>query len=172
MASETWDLDERYRVGLSEIVALLKTYAAKDPDGVTISGGEPFAQPDVLHGILEACRNLAYREVLVYTGFSVEECRQQYSAILGLIDILITDPFVEGLPTDKIWRGSDNQRLSLLSERARAMYHGRDLDTELRPVDDIPLQIEIFEDFVEVIGIPRRGDVRRIQAAIRKGGSS
>ena len=43
-----------------------------EPDGFTISGGEPFDQPDGLLNILKLCHLLRCKEILVYSGYEYE----------------------------------------------------------------------------------------------------
>ncbi|BCN32000.1 anaerobic ribonucleoside-triphosphate reductase activating protein [Anaeromicropila herbilytica] len=107
----THALEGGYEIDIDEIIEKLKANPLLD--GVTISGGEPFLQP-------EACSELARRvkelnlSVITYTGFTFEnliknEASQQ---LLRETDVLVDGPFVE---TKKslalLFRGSKNQRL-------------------------------------------------------------
>jgi len=87
-------------------------------NGVSISGGEPFLQPDGLLALVRALRKRGCRHILVYTGYTYEgllvRARQEpaIGAVLDEIDILIDGPYVEAL-TDEAgpWTGSGNQRV-------------------------------------------------------------
>ncbi|MCC6178381.1 MAG: radical SAM protein [Chloroflexi bacterium] len=90
-------------------------------DGVTILGGEPFAQPDGLLALVEALRARACDHIVCYSGFTYGELRrrvQQSPAIgrvLDEIDMLIDGPFVAGLADGAgPWTGSANQRVLTL----------------------------------------------------------
>ena len=93
--------------------------SAKHIDGITISGGEPFLQP-------EACAKLSMEaretglSVWCYTGWTLEELlcasnRHQALQVLQNIDVLVDGRFVAALqanhPKECLWRGSTNQRL-------------------------------------------------------------
>lgn len=109
---ETWNPAGGHEADTNDVLA--EMLADKYIDGVTLSGGDPFAQPDAL-----ACLagRLAEKGVnlWVYTGFTFEELLEAgYSEILCLIDVLVDGRFEESARTQgqgPIWRGSDNQRL-------------------------------------------------------------
>ena len=42
-------------------------------DGVTISGGEPFAQTSELRKLVELFANAGVEDILIYTGYTIEE---------------------------------------------------------------------------------------------------
>jgi anaerobic ribonucleoside-triphosphate reductase activating protein len=89
-------------------------------EGVTISGGEPFEQPDALAALVGDLRRRAPRlSILVFSGFTRQEIARQPlgPAILGSIDVLVDGRFVERRALGRGLRGSDNQRIHLLSER-------------------------------------------------------
>ncbi|MCC6178851.1 MAG: radical SAM protein [Chloroflexi bacterium] len=90
-------------------------------DGVTILGGEPFAQPDALFALVEALRQRGCDHILCYSGFTYDVLRrraQQSPAIdrvLDEIDMLIDGPFVSALVDGGgPWTGSANQRVLTL----------------------------------------------------------
>jgi len=84
-------------------------------DGLTLSGGEPFAQP-------EDCLRLAkiahenHLNVWSYSGWTFEYLRDQGSeaqkALLAELDVLVDGPFLLEQRTLALpWRGSKNQRV-------------------------------------------------------------
>ncbi len=84
-------------------------------DGLTLSGGEPFAQP-------EDCLQLAktahahHLNVWGYSGWTFEYLRDQgtdaQKALLRELDVLVDGPFVLAERTLTLpWRGSRNQRV-------------------------------------------------------------
>lgn len=89
-------------------------------EGVTVSGGEPFEQPD---GLLALARGLRRRapglSILVFSGFTRQEIERKPlgPAILSAIDVLVDGRFVERRLLGRGLRGSDNQRIHLLTGR-------------------------------------------------------
>lgn len=84
-------------------------------DGLTLSGGEPFAQP-------EACLELAQiahshgLNVWSYSGWTFEHLRDEgtdaQKALLRELDVLVDGPFVLAERSLALsWRGSRNQRV-------------------------------------------------------------
>jgi anaerobic ribonucleoside-triphosphate reductase activating protein len=132
------------------IIDLVQETAA---DGLTVSGGEPFDQPAALLELILGVRSspeLEDLDVLIYSGYTFRALRRRYASILGRIDALISGPFVEGEPTTLPWRGSGNQRLHLLTARARDRF-GR--------VSAHHLQVSADGGQVWITGIPQRGDL-------------
>ncbi|MDR1933419.1 MAG: radical SAM protein [Spirochaetales bacterium] len=83
--------------------------------GITVSGGEPFEQPEELLRLLAAARGLGLH-TLVYSGFTYEELRRTAREILREIDMLIDGPYLREIPPLSPWTGSGNQRLLRLRE--------------------------------------------------------
>ena len=137
-------------------------------DGVTISGGEPFDQPEALAELLRALRPLCAGDLLVYSGYSYQTLRRAHAGVLALADALVSEPYREDQGQTRIWRGSDNQRFLLLTELARAIYPA-DIDTKAwcgaRRFD-----VFVGERDVWLAGIPRPGDLERLRAALRARG--
>ena len=92
-------------------------------EGITISGGEPFEQPEELLRLVRAARDRKL-SVLIYTGYTYEELMNSFSGIkrdlmhdvLKHTDYLIDGPYVRENPSRNKWAGSGNQRFLLLSE--------------------------------------------------------
>lgn len=87
----------------------------KDPllDGLTLTGGEPFAQAEQCALLAEKVRALGL-DVWTYTGYTFEQLLDDQSALnlLKNTDVLIDGPFIlEKRSLSFLWRGSLNQRL-------------------------------------------------------------
>ena len=91
-------------------------------DKATISGGEPFDQPEALLFLLRLLKEKGFSDIWIFSGYKYETLKEKFSQHLELADVLIDGPFVESLPTDLIWRGSSNQRMILLSPKARKIH--------------------------------------------------
>lgn len=88
-------------------------------EGITLSGGEPFAQdPEAMRDFLSAIRSDG-RSVMAFTGYLLEELESDGTRrdLLGLVDILVDGPYVESEDHGELWRGSSNQRIHFLSDR-------------------------------------------------------
>jgi anaerobic ribonucleoside-triphosphate reductase activating protein len=87
-------------------------------DGVTILGGEPFAQPEGLNALVKTLRSKNCHHIVCYSGYTLEILREKAGTqtaigeILSDIDILIDGAYVESLSSGAgLWTGSDNQRV-------------------------------------------------------------
>ena len=110
---ETWPFEGGQAFTPEELVAMAK----KSPlcKGVTLSGGEPFAQAgEEMLRFVALCRQAGY-EVASYTGYTFEqllEGTEAQKALLAALDTLIDGPFVqEECSLELRFRGSRNQRI-------------------------------------------------------------
>jgi anaerobic ribonucleoside-triphosphate reductase activating protein len=130
-------------------------------DGFTISGGEPFDQPEALVALVRELRGVSSGDILVYSGHPIESLGGILAQADGLIDALITDPFEIDAPHTRPLRGSDNQRLHLLTDLGREMFS--QYERELRESDK-SLDAMFDEDgSVWFAGIPNRDDFQRLR---------
>ncbi len=91
-------------------------------EGLTVSGGEPFLQPEGLCELLKTAKIEYGLTNVVYTGYLMDELlvRDGTEEILGYVDVLIDGPFKnEYKESSLLARGSTNQTLHLLSKRYR-----------------------------------------------------
>lgn len=84
-------------------------------DGLTLSGGEPFAQPEDCLALAKIAHehNL---NVWAYSGWTFEHLRDRgtgaQKALLVGLDVLVDGPFLQHSRTLALpWRGSGNQRV-------------------------------------------------------------
>ncbi|HVP96224.1 4Fe-4S single cluster domain-containing protein [Methanoregula sp.] len=96
--------------------------ALKGIDGVTFSGGEPFAQADALSVVGEQVRNMGYT-IVTYTGYTYEHLLSArdpaWNRLLGVTDLLIAGPYISVLSCSSPFIGSSNQQLISLTGRIR-----------------------------------------------------
>lgn len=89
-------------------------------DGVTFSGGEPFAQAEALAELAERlhARGLT---IVCFTGYTLEQLqksnRSQWNNLLSQVDLLIDGEYSESQKIVDTYRGSANQKLNFLSGR-------------------------------------------------------
>jgi len=83
-------------------------------DGVTLSGGEPFSQPEASREIAAGAHESGLN-VWCYTGYTYETLingREEWKCLLNEVDVLVDGPFVLAKRTlEARFRGSSNQRL-------------------------------------------------------------
>jgi anaerobic ribonucleoside-triphosphate reductase activating protein len=138
-------------------------------DGITISGGEPFDQAAALFDLLKGIKtHKSATNVLVYSGYGLERLDAYQELRTGLIDALITDPYLRDAEQTKNLRGSDNQRIHCLTELGEAVFahcerHLSDADKSLDVMFDA-------DGTVWLAGIPRKGDMNRLAAMLRENG--
>lgn len=164
---DTWAF-EKHVTRLDEVKYALLSFLPL-ADGVTISGGEPFDQPEALSALLRWLHEMNSGDVLVYSGYPYEALTHHLAACDGLIDAIITDPFRRQIDQTMALRGSDNQRLFLLTTRGRERFasYERQAGTQDRTLD-VMFDDETGEIFVA--GIPARGDLRRLAADMEADG--
>ena len=166
VSQDTWPKDPTKTITVRDLIAWCKRMAKDDLDGVTISGGEPFEQPAGLRALLDglhAWRRAAHLDfdILCYSGYPLKKLEQKHARLLALLDAIIPEPYVNGLPQGNVWRGSRNQPLVPLSDRGRARY--------AEYVDAAPesggkrMQAAVEGGRVWMIGIPGRGDMAAVE---------
>jgi anaerobic ribonucleoside-triphosphate reductase activating protein len=88
-------------------------------DGVSLSGGEPLQQPDGLLALTDGIRNRTDLSVLLFSGYTLPEIDAMPLGpkILRHLDVLIAGRFDVAQRLTRGLRGSDNQRVHLLTDR-------------------------------------------------------
>lgn len=164
VSRDTWDAEPRHRIALDELLAGCAGWLA-EADGVTISGGEPFDQPDALRELLKLLRVRQAGDLLVFSGYPHERLFAEHADILTLADVLISEPFVAQAGQTLALRGSDNQRVFLLTPLARKRYP-TDLDQRAwDPQRRIDLMLE--GDDIWMAGIPEPGAMAKLREKLR-----
>jgi anaerobic ribonucleoside-triphosphate reductase activating protein len=97
------------------ILELIRRRFPTGIDGLTVSGGEPFDQPEELGNLLRMVKKMSLH-TLVYTGYPYHSIAGRYPDILREIDVLIDGPYQQRIPPRHIWAGSGNQRVLRLVE--------------------------------------------------------
>lgn len=90
-------------------------------DGLTLTGGEPFAQAADCAKIARAAKT-AGLNVWCYSGWTLEELQTMPAAreLLAEIDVLVDGPFLQEEKSLTLkWRGSGNQRVIDLKASAQ-----------------------------------------------------
>jgi len=112
---ETHDPAGGVPLSIGHIVQTVLDRVGEPRDGVTVLGGEPFAQPRGLFALLRALKARRVHTT-VYSGYTLaaltRRLEPEVREALRLTDLLIDGPYVAGLSDGAgEWRGSRNQRL-------------------------------------------------------------
>ncbi len=96
-------------------------------DGITFSGGEPFAQAGPLAYLGQRLRR-AGLTVVTYTGYTVEELADgkdpAWAALLAVTDLLIAGPYIAAQAQPDALKGSANQQVIPLGLKIRPQVRG------------------------------------------------
>lgn len=95
-------------------------------DGITISGGEPFAQPNELKEFLKKM-SPQIEDILVFSGYTYDElCEMENNSIqecFKYIDVLILGEYVDEKNDNKTALvASSNQKIYFMEEKLRQKY--------------------------------------------------
>lgn len=108
--------------------ALAAALLSAGTEGVTVSGGEPFAQAGAVAQVIACMREHADRGVIVYTGYTHEELSyaaerdEDIAALLAKTDVLVDGRYRRDLDDGRPYRGSSNQRVLRLSSRYDSVF--------------------------------------------------
>ncbi len=142
---------EPVRKAPQELAALFS--GLRETEGITISGGEPFLQPEALCDMIDAIRRERDYGVIAYSGFTLEELREKRKPgtgeLLERLDLLIDGRYQRELDDGKPFRGSSNQRLILLTDRYKEVYEDYYFRQEKRSIE-----IRVERDRVYLVGVP------------------
>jgi len=92
-------------------------------EGITISGGEPFAQVDALNELLNLIKSHKDLGVIIYSGYTLANLRKQAQSntavddVLRNTDLLIDGPYIAARDDGLSLRGSSNQHIHTLTAR-------------------------------------------------------
>lgn len=121
--ADTWPFVRRDLRSVEDLAACI--LASDGIEGITFTGGEPFAQARALAALAERMRSSGL-SVFAFTGYTLEELTlPDHQALLAACDVVVAGRYVQAeRSTDLGWRGSANQRVHFLSDR----YSAADLD--------------------------------------------
>ena len=113
---DTWSFKRKTLRSIDEIADEVKSTSGIE--GVTFTGGEPFAQAGALSLLARTIKESGM-SVFIFTGYTLPELKDpEHLRLLECADIMVTGRYVESLRTaDLPWRGSSNQEVHFLSKR-------------------------------------------------------
>lgn len=113
---DTWSFARRQLRTVDDLAHEIR--AVGGIEGVTFTGGEPFAQARALAALGRqlAAANLS---VFVFTGYELDELTAPaHRELLAVTDVLVAGRYIEGQRTLTLpWRGSTNQTVHYLTHR-------------------------------------------------------
>ncbi|MFD3401543.1 4Fe-4S single cluster domain-containing protein [Kribbella sp. NPDC058693] len=172
MSRDTWVERPESAVEVSEVVAWVLQLPGR-LDGVTISGGEPFEQPQALAALLGGLREATAGsdepvDLLVYSGYAWSRLARTaaFRSALGHCDAVVAGPYVERRNTAVPLRGSDNQVVVPLTE----LGHERYGEQALERYQQRRLQASVVDGRLWLVGIPRREALRQWEQSLESAG--
>lgn len=113
---DTWTFERRDLRPVADLAAAI--LATEGIEGVTFTGGEPFAQARALAALAEKVR-AAGLSTFIFTGYDLHELqRPEHRRLLASTDVLVAGRYVDARRAQGLaWRGSDNQRVHFLTTR-------------------------------------------------------
>jgi anaerobic ribonucleoside-triphosphate reductase activating protein len=173
VSQDTWPADPARALPVATLLAWCRRVGQDGLDGVTISGGEPFDQPKALAALLDGL--IAWRQaerldfdLLCYSGYPLKTLEKKHAKLLARLDALIPEPYADGRPLGKLWRGSDNQTLVPLSPRGQARYAAAADAPQAEETKR--MQVAVEDGKLWMIGIPHRGDMAALEELCRTRG--
>ncbi|MGZ3145025.1 4Fe-4S single cluster domain-containing protein [Lentzea chajnantorensis] len=165
MSRDTWDAAGGTEVTVDDLLRTWHGAVRAGAEGLTISGGEPLQQAAALAEFLDAA-SVADRDVLLYTGYELDELNGQQADVLHRVDAVVTGRYSAGEPTRLIWRGSANQRLVPLTPLGEQRYRHF---VDLAPVR-APVQVRVDDGVLWVVGVPPAGTLPKVERNLRDQG--
>lgn len=154
-AQETIPIDEvlNWATGLPQL------------DGVTISGGEPFEQPEALALLVSGVRDRfdpTAVDILVYSGFTAQRLAVIHPDLWRQPDCVITGPYRAGIPIAPL-RGSSNQEIYLHTALGQSRYANPEDLTQ-------GLQANTAGEALWLVGIPQPGELDLLETRLAANG--
>lgn len=126
---------------------IIQVARKSDCKGVTISGGDPFEQPQSLLKLLKLLRR-EFDDILIYTGFELSEIQtgllgKDAMTCLDYLDVLIDGKYIDELNfSNCVLRGSSNQKIHFIRKDLAPVYsdymkQGRILESFVHNQDTI-----------------------------------
>jgi anaerobic ribonucleoside-triphosphate reductase activating protein len=160
MSVDTWAI-RRPDTPIGEVITRLEPWL-RQADGLTISGGEPFDQPEAVVDLLIAIRPRVTGDILLFSGYRFDEIPDTARPALRCLDAIVCGPFIQERASDLPLRGSDNQELLPLTRLGLDRYSNLEKRLTGKPCVDLVLT----DGALWFAGIPRPGDLDRLDAIL------
>ena len=163
IAPENQPFDQAFKTTIPDVEVLIRSFMEKNRNlsGVTISGGEPFDQPEALVSLVEKIHCLGLDDILAYSGYRKDVLIRKHPETLEMLAALVDGPFVQGDLSEAAWKGSENQTLTVFKEKYKQKYMDWSFETKGK------MQFVHDEYGIFLVGIPRQQDVSTLLSKIR-----
>lgn len=121
---QSWDFKAGKDMEVDDLLEMIK---ADEFCNVTFSGGDPFYQVEAFTELARKIKEQTRKTIWCYTGFTIEEIRQDSSKtpLLDYIDVLVDGPFIlEKRDISLHFRGSSNQRIIYMKPQEEDVIPG------------------------------------------------
>jgi anaerobic ribonucleoside-triphosphate reductase activating protein len=157
---ETWKFSSKWMVSSEDLVARV---VSSNPDGITLTGGDPLEQPEALLKFLRLLHDNKSGEdlradflpkgIICFTGFVIEELSGAALECLEYIDLLIDGRYVEQLRYTSGLAGSSNQRFHFSSIPGRGESRLKRSEILIDQAVEVHID-DVYPDIIKVTGFP------------------
>ncbi len=121
---QSWDIGNGRPMEVDDI---LKVILDDEFSNVTFTGGDPLYQVEAFTELARKIKEKSDKTIWCYTGYTIEQIRadKRLSMILPYLDVIVDGPFILAQrDTELLFRGSANQRVIYLQDRAEDVIPG------------------------------------------------
>lgn len=122
---ELWDSSAIQDISPETVIEAAKKISGNSTFGVTVTGGEPFAQCEELCCLTNMIRELT-DDILVYTGYTLKQLKESGNnyilKILDNIAVIIDGKYIEEKNSVQPLVGSTNQKIHYLKPCFKSIY--------------------------------------------------
>lgn len=121
---QSWDIGNGRPMEVDDI---LKVILDDEFSNVTFTGGDPLYQVEAFTELARKIKENSDKTIWCYTGYTIEQIRadKRLSMILPYLDVIVDGPFILAQrDTELLFRGSANQRIIYLQDRAEDVIPG------------------------------------------------
>lgn len=167
---DTWDRSAGTGIEVAQVVEELSSVIRREQlTGLTVTGGEPFQQPDAVTQVIAGVREQAMGtgapdqlDVLIFTGYSAAAAQRRAPDLLSSADALVCGRYEQQSPGADPLRASANQELLIRTPLGSRRF---------ADLSSVPtLQVSAVDGDLLLVGLPRPGDLDLFTASLAQRG--